>query len=206
MTATPEVRGLVLAGGASSRMRRDKAALQYGGDNQLDRAVRLLARHVHPVFVSVRESQSRDPSRVPHALIVDSVPGEGPFVGIRSALAARPGEAWLVIACDLPFLTDEVLDRLLEERDPAAFATAYTSSHDGLPEPLCAVWEPGAAAAIDAFLGTGRNCPRKFLMNHAVRLLEPEDRRALDNVNTPEEYARAVELLAPALAPNSSKP
>jgi molybdopterin-guanine dinucleotide biosynthesis protein A len=106
--------------------------------------------------------------------------------------------AWLVVACDLPFLTDEVLAGLLAERSPGAGATAYSSAHDGLPEPLCAIWEPQAGAEIDAFLGTGRDCPRKFLINHGVHLIEPKDRRALDNINTPEEYDRALDLLAPA--------
>jgi molybdenum cofactor guanylyltransferase len=53
-----------------------------------------------------------------------------------------------VLACDLPFLTDAALAQLLEERDPTALATAYRSAHDGLPEPLCAIWEPAAAAAL----------------------------------------------------------
>ena len=191
------VHGLVLAGGASSRMKRDKAGLLYGGKSQLDRAVELLARHVRPVFVSVRPAQSGEPARAQYPLIVDSIVGKGPMSGIRSALAARPDVAWLVVACDLPFLTDEMLDRLLAERDPTASATAYSSAHDGLPEPLCAIWEPRAAPEIDAFLDTGRDCPRKFLINHGTRLLEPQDRRALDNINTPEEYDRALDLLAP---------
>ena len=185
------IRGLVLAGGASERMKRDKATLLYEGRTQLDRAVELVARHVDSVFVSVRASQGGDPARARYPLIVDSVPGQGPIVGIRSAIAAHPGNAWLVVACDLPFLSDQALSQLLAGRDPAASATAFISVHDGLPEPLCAIWEPKAAAQIDAFLERGRDCPRKFLMNHAVRLLEPEDRRALDNVNTPEEYVRA---------------
>jgi molybdopterin-guanine dinucleotide biosynthesis protein A len=192
------VQGLVLAGGASSRMKRDKAGLLYGGRSQLDRAVELLARHVRPVFVSVRPAQNQDPSRARYPLIVDSITGKGPMSGIRSALAARTDVAWLVVACDLPFLTDETLARLLAERDPASSATAYSSAHDGLPEPLCAIWEPKAAAEIDTFLGTGRDCPRKFLINHGTRLLEPRDRRALDNINTPEEYDRALGILAPA--------
>jgi len=185
------IRGLVLAGGASERMKRDKATLLYEGKSQLDRAVELLARHVDGVFVSIRASQSGDPARARYPLIVDSVVGRGPIVGIRSAIAAHPDHAWLVVACDLPFLSDEALSQLLAERDPAVSATAYTSVHDGLPEPLCAIWEPKAAAEIDAFLAKGKDCPRKFLMNHGVRLLEPKDRRALDNINTPEEYIRA---------------
>jgi molybdopterin-guanine dinucleotide biosynthesis protein A len=124
-------------------------------------------------------------------MIVDSVAGEGPIVGIRSALAAHPQAAWLVLACDLPFLSDAALSQLLRERDLAGLATAYRSTHDGLPEPLCAIWEPGAAAALESYQAGGGHCPRKFLIRHSVRLLEPLDRRALDNVNTPEEYAEA---------------
>ena len=188
--------GLILAGGSSSRMQRDKALLVYEGRNQLDRAFELASRHAHPVFVSVRPGQAADPARAHHRLIVDSVAGEGPIVGIRSALAAHPGATWLVLACDLPFLSDAVLAHLLSERDPAAVATAYRSAHDGLPEPLCAVWEPKASLKLAAYQAQGGRCPRKFLMQHAARMLELDDRRALDNVNTPEEYARALGQLA----------
>jgi molybdopterin-guanine dinucleotide biosynthesis protein A len=190
-----QVFGLILAGGSSSRMQRDKAALQYRGKSQLDRAFELAARHVSRVFVSVRPSQVGDPARAQHPMIVDSIAGEGPIVGIRSALAAHPQVAWLVLACDLPFLSDAALSQLLRERDPTAVATAYRSTHDGLPEPLCAIWEPAAAAALAAYEAEGGRCPRKFLIRQAVPLLEPKDRRALDNVNTPEEYSRALASL-----------
>jgi len=190
------VHGLILAGGSSSRMQRDKAALQYRGKSQLDRAFELAARHVSRVFVSVRPSQVGDPARARHPMIVDSIAGEGPIVGIRSALAAHPQVAWLVLACDLPFLSDAALSQLLRERDPTAVATAYRSAHDGLPEPLCAIWEPAAAAALAAYEAEGGHCPRKFLIRQAVPLLEPKDRRALDNVNTPEEYAQALASLS----------
>jgi len=202
MTAgTPVVHALVLAGGSSSRMRRDKALLEYQGKTQLDRTIELAARHTPAVFVSVRASQTAEPGRAHRPLIVDAVAGEGPLVGIRSALAAQPTVAWLVIACDLPFLSDAALDQLLAERDPAVLATAFRSAHDGLPEPLCAVWEPAAAAALAAYAEGGGRCPRKFLIRHAVKLLEPRDRRALDNVNTPEEYAEARNALGAAAAP-----
>jgi molybdenum cofactor guanylyltransferase len=194
MTAVP-VYGLILAGGSSSRMRQDKAALQYAGVTQLDRAFELAGRHVPQVFVSVRASQITDPARSQKPMIVDSVGGEGPIVGIRSALAAYPNVGWLVLACDLPFLSDAALSQLLRERDASALATAYRSAHDGLPEPMCAIWEPAAAAALAAYSSGGGSCPRKFLIRHAVPLLEPQDMRALDNVNTPEEYAHARAVL-----------
>jgi molybdopterin-guanine dinucleotide biosynthesis protein A len=189
------VYGLILAGGASSRMQQDKAALKYGGKSQLDRAFELAARHLARVFVSVRADQTADPTRAQRPMIVDSVAGQGPIVGIRSALAAFPEVAWLVLACDLPFLSDAALSQLLRERDAGALATAYRSTHDGLPEPLCAIWEPAAGPALASYQEDGGRCPRKFLIRHAAPLLEPVDRRALDNVNTPEEYAEALASL-----------
>jgi molybdopterin-guanine dinucleotide biosynthesis protein A len=192
-----EVFGLILAGGASTRMQRDKAALLYRGQSQLDRAFELALRHVSRVFVSVRASQSADPVRARRPLIIDSVAGEGPIVGIRSALAAYPAAAWLVLACDLPFLSDAALEHLLAERDPMRLATAYRSAHDGLPEPLCAVWEPASAPVLATYeaSGGGHYCPRKFLMRHPVRLVDPVNPRALDNVNTPQEYREALAAL-----------
>jgi molybdopterin-guanine dinucleotide biosynthesis protein A len=189
------VYGLILAGGSSSRMQRDKAALKYRGRSQLDRAYELAGRHVPKVFVSVRASQIADPARAQKPMIVDSMAGEGPIVGIRSALAADPSVAWLVLACDLPFLSDAALAQLLRDRDPSVLATAFRSAHDGLPEPLCAIWEPAAAAALAAYAAEGGRCPRKFLIRHAAPLLDLEDPRALDNVNTPEEYAQAAATL-----------
>jgi molybdenum cofactor guanylyltransferase len=187
--------GLILAGGSSTRMQRDKAALTYQGQTQLDRAVELLSRHVPRVFVSVRAAQAEDPTRAERPMIVDSLPGEGPIVGIRSALQAQPGVAWLVLACDLPFLSEAAIDALIRQRDAAGFATAYRSSHDGLPEPLCAIWEPSAAAMLADYQAGGGQCPRKFLIRSGARLIDLAEPRALDNVNTPEEYSEAVAAL-----------
>lgn len=197
MNAAAPVQGLVLAGGASTRMRRDKAALLYAGKTQLQRSYSLLAGHLECVRVSVRASQKDDPARAHLPMIVDSVENGGPIAGIRSALEQHPGIAWLVLACDLPFLSDAALSHLLKSRDPSRLATAYRSAHDGLPEPLCAIWEPTAAAALATYQAGGGRCPRKFLIRHDTALLEPQDPRALDNVNTPEEYAEAARALEP---------
>jgi molybdopterin-guanine dinucleotide biosynthesis protein A len=187
--------GLILAGGASKRMQRDKAALKYQGKSQLERAVELASRHVTKVFVSLRADQTSEPTRSQWPMIVDLGEGEGPILGIRSALAAHPEVAWLVLACDLPFLSDMAIERLLRHRDPSALATAYKSVHDGLPEPLCAIWEPAAAPMLAEYQAAGGHCPRKFLLRHAAQLIDLPDPRALDNINTPEEYSQAVAVL-----------
>jgi molybdopterin-guanine dinucleotide biosynthesis protein A len=183
--------GLVLAGGRSTRMGSDKAAIRYGEQAQLDRAVELLREVTAETLVSVRSDQSSDPLRSKYAQVIDSGDIEGPAAGIRAAQLARPDAAWLVVACDLPNLTGATIRHLIAHRDPAKVATAYRSSHDGLPEPLCAIYEPAAGAALQAFLATGRNCPRKFLINSDTLLLSQPEPESLDNVNTPDELAAA---------------
>jgi molybdopterin-guanine dinucleotide biosynthesis protein A len=192
----------VLAGGRSTRMQRDKAALEYRpGVTQLDAALQLLAGRVAQAFVSVRADQADDATRSRHPRIVDRAGAEGPIAGIFSALTGHPDAAWLVLACDLPFLDARTLDALIAARDPARMATAFRSSHDGLPEPLCAIYEPRALAAIREHLAAGKNCPRKFLINADTKLLEQPDPRALDNINTVAEYGQAMDSLNPSEAP-----
>ena len=191
--------GLILAGGASTRMQRDKAALKYQGKTQLDRAFELLSRYLDHVFVSVRADQTSDPTRAHLPMIVDSVEGTGPIVGIRSAFAAHPNVSWFVLACDLPFFSEALIYPLVRQRDTYGFATslatAYKSAHDGLPEPLCAIWEPSAAPLLTQYQAAGGHCPRKFLIRNGAHLVDLPDPRALDNVNTPEEYSEAAAAL-----------
>lgn len=190
---TVPVHGLLLAGGRSSRMGRDKAAIEYEGRTQLERAFGLLEKVTARNFVSVRQDQATDPLRARFPQIVDTGEIEGPAAGIRTAQHAFPDAAWLVLACDLPWLDMATLQFLIARRDPSRLATAFRSQHDGLPEPLCAVYEPASAAALAQFLTTGRNCPRKFLINSDTLLLDQPNTRALDNVNTPQELAAALE-------------
>lgn len=196
-TAAP-LHGLVLAGGRSRRMQRDKAGLEYAGRAQLARAMELLAPRVARCFVSVRDEQRLEPGRAAYPSIADLQPDLGPIGGIQAALHAHPQHAWLVLACDLPFLTAATLDHLLASRASTRLASAYRSSHDGLPEPLCAIFEPSSRAAVDRWIEQGRRCPRELLARSDTLLLEPLDAHALDNINTPEQYAAAAAELATA--------
>lgn len=203
--SSPPIFGLVLAGGTSSRMGRDKAALSYHGRSQLEWTYDLVSQLCAAAFVSVRPEQRDEPTRAAFPQIVDLQPGIGPIAGISAALQRHPKAAWLIVACDLPFVTREVLANLIEHRNPRAFATAYRSSHDQLPEPLCAVWEPAAREPVLAYLATGKQCPRKFLTNADTHLLSLPDARALDNVNTSDEArAASAALDSPVRPPGES--
>lgn len=188
--------GLVLAGGRSSRMGQDKAALRLGGRTQLERAMALLAPHVARAFVSVRKDQRADPLRAGFEQIEDTRDNLGPIAGIIAAQERFPDRAWLVLACDLPLLDAATLSFLVHARAPERLATAFRSSHDHLPEPLCALYEPGSRAPLADHVARGQNCPRKFLMGADVHLIDEPDPHALDNANTPEEHAAAMSTIA----------
>jgi molybdopterin-guanine dinucleotide biosynthesis protein A len=205
MNATPSIYGLVLAGGRSTRMQRDKAALSYHGRTQLDWAMELIAPFVAKAFVSVRPDQVNDPVRAKYPQVVDTQENLGPIAGIVAAQAKHPEVAWLVLACDLPFLDAATLKHLVWARQVDKPATAYRSSHDGLPEPLCAIYEPASREAILSYVATGKNCPRKFLIKSDAHLLEEANPRALDNVNTPEEYGSAMSTFKPETDRTSKK-
>jgi len=186
--AAPEnLLGLVLAGGESRRMGSDKASLVRNGRTQLERAVGLLREHLDGVYVSTRAGQSDDPLRNRFPQIVDRYDDLGPVAGILSAMDEHPEAAWLVLACDLPNIDSATIRFLIDSVSAEHLATAYTSVHDGLPEPLCAVYRPDARPVIERFVADGIKCPRKMLINSPTRMLEQPSPGALHNINSPED-------------------
>ena len=190
--------GLVLAGGRSTRMRTDKAALAISARPQLARAFELIVPRVTRAFVSVRADQAHEPLRAGFPQVIDGPIGRGPIAGIVAAQASCPEVAWLVLACDLPLLDGATLDELIAGRNPLRLATAFRSAVDGLPEPLCAIYEPHCREAILAYVAAARDCPRKFLTAHDVALLDAARPEALANANTPRDVDAAMAALAAA--------
>ena len=173
-------------------MGKDKALLERGGRSQLAHIVAMLERHVDRVFVSTRPDQKDEAERRRYDQVVDRYEDLGPLAGILSAMDEHPEADWLVVACDLPNIVDETIEHLLAERSTSRPFTAYISSHDGLPEPLCAIWRAGSGRVIRGLMEEGVRCPRKILIRSDTHLIEQVDPRSLDNVNTPEDLAQSV--------------
>jgi len=184
--------GLVLAGGESRRMGRDKALLVRDGKTQLAHISALLGQVTDRVFVSTRAEQQFDAERSRFEQIVDRRDGIGPVAGILSAMEEYPDVDWLVVACDLPNIDEPTLSYLLENRSLTQPFTAFKSSHDDLPEPLCALYRVGSAAIIREFVDASMVCPRKILIRSDTKLLVQPNPVALDNINTPDDLDRSV--------------
>ncbi len=185
-----QIYGLVLAGGRSRRMGHDKALILVDGETQLSRAVHLLDSFVDRVFVSTRADQHDEPERKKYHQIIDCRENLGPIAGIFSALQEHDDVGWLVLACDLPNIDETTIRHLLENRSGDQPFSAYKSSSDELPEPLCAYYAAGTASIIKRFIDDGIICPRKVLIRSDTHLLDQPNPAALDNINTPEDLAR----------------
>ena len=173
-------------------MGQDKALLQRDGKSQIGYLVELLEPLLDRVYVSARQDQRDEPERRRYAQIIDRYSDMGPVAGILSALEEHPGADWLVVACDLPNVDEATIRYLLEYRSDETPFTAYRSTHDGLPEPLCAIYRSGSDASIRQFVDAGLHCPRKMLIRSDTALLTQPNPASLDNVNTPEDLSSSV--------------
>ncbi|CAM3339738.1 NTP transferase domain-containing protein [Zobellia roscoffensis] len=196
MIIGPKIYGLVLAGGKSTRMGKDKGLIPYHGMPQRDYLYNLLGRVCEKTFMSIRPEQQGEFSDDMET-VVDENTYKGPYNGLLSAHLQHPDAAWLVLACDLPLMDLLALQELIAARDPNKIATSFAQKEDPLPEPLCAIWEPKAFEESISYLASGNGtCPRKYLINSDVKLVFPDNPNVLLNANSEEEYKEAIVKLA----------
>ena len=180
-----EAAGFVLAGGRSSRMGRDKALLELGGQALLDRAARRVlaaAGQVAVIGSLERHAQFGWP------VVEDLRPGEGPLAGIEAALASPYAADWnLVVACDMPHLDPTLLERLLAEARLHRPDCVIAQSARG-PEPLCAVYARSFLNVARRQLDAGRRKLLDALEGLQVVHLLTNNPAAVTNVNTPADW------------------
>jgi molybdenum cofactor guanylyltransferase len=191
--ATP----IVLAGGAGTRLGGvNKALVEVGGRRVVDRLLAAL-RPLGGDIVLVNNDGSL--AGIPGTRVVpDAEPGAGPLMGLYSGLQAVTTPLAVAVACDLPFVSTDLLRGLL------ALAEGYDAVVPVLgeqPEPLHAVYRAACAPAIQNALAQGRKRVNSFFDDVRVRYVREDELRAWDpelrsflNVNRPDDLARARAL------------
>ncbi|MEL7310103.1 MAG: molybdenum cofactor guanylyltransferase [Pseudomonadota bacterium] len=187
--SSQRLNALILAGGHSRRMGSDKAGIEIDGQSLIARTFVLASEFCEVCRVSVRPDQMNDPLRAGLNPLPDTRPGEGPLAGILAAFESDPTADWLVLACDMPGLSREGIQWLVDAaRDiPEAPAVSLTSPDSDLPEPLCAIWRPALSAPVVASLDAGRRCARKLLINAGAALVPAPSADVVANMNTPQD-------------------
>ena len=182
---------VILAGGESRRMGRDKAWLEVGGQPLITRSLSALhASGVQEVFISGRAGT--DYSALPCPVLFDLEPGCGPLGGIERGLAAATAPLLLVLAVDLPHMTSAFLLKLAEQCNPL---TGVVPNLRGEYEPLAAIYPKRcgviARDRLLEFCHAARDFAEACLREHAVRTfaVSGADARCFDNWNSPADVA-----------------
>jgi len=189
-----QVAAFVLAGGASTRMGRDKALLELAGEPMLARAVRLAEPHVASVAI-VAPAQRYAGLGLP--VLPDRWSGAGPLGGIATALGATTADWNLVLSCDLPYLSSEWLAWLIPRALSSPAHAVMPESRRG-PEPLAAIYHRACAEALTAAVKRGVRRVTEGLSEILTERVCAAEWQALDssgrlfdNMNTPEDYEEA---------------
>ncbi|MBI5851159.1 MAG: molybdenum cofactor guanylyltransferase [Planctomycetes bacterium] len=189
---------MVLAGGRSDRMGRSKPALPWGDGSLLLHTVQTLIECSHPVVVVARDDhQDLPPLHTECELIYDARPGEGPLQAIDAGLAflERKCDAVFVAGCDLPFLDAVVIGRFF---DLLGEQMGVVPTHDGEPQPLCAIYNLRVHSAVHELVQAGQRRAQALAELPGIKLLGPAELRAIDpalrffrDVDTPDDYEAA---------------
>jgi molybdopterin-guanine dinucleotide biosynthesis protein A len=183
----PRPAALLLTGGASRRMGRNKAELVVDGDRLADRTAALLLQVAAPVI-------EVGPGFTSLPRTMEDPPGSGPLAALvagAGTLAARgvSGRPVLVVATDLPRLTAVFLRLLAGYPVPSPEHCVVPRDGDGRPQPLCARFSPAAVARAEELFATGRRSMSALLEAVSVTWLDTGG-EALYDVDTPGDLAQ----------------
>ena len=183
--------GLVLAGGQSSRMGRDKASLLFRGQSLRDVVASSLATCTERVFLSLRQGPWPESWNSAEVLF-DQASVQGPAAALLAAHAHVPQASWFVIACDFPFVNDDSVHVLKEAHEREKSLLTCYSHEDSTPEPLFAIWQPEALHLLKQNVKKGFWGPMHTLQACSPLLvpLPCEKSNWLLNANTPEDWAK----------------
>ena len=188
----------VQAGGKSSRMGEDKALIRLGGIPLIERVLTRIDGLADEILIT-----SNRPETLAHLnlrMAGDEVPGAGALHGLKTALSAARGEVVLILSCDTPFVSRELLEHLL---DRAHEADVIVPKHGDKYEPLQAVYNRARCLpAVEAALVSGERRMVSFypqvrvlpIEEHVLSKLDPSG-LSFFNVNTAEDLERAEQLL-----------
>ncbi len=182
------VYGLILTGGKSLRMERDKALISYKGLPHAQYLHQVLSLGLERVFLSSKKDQWQG-SPLENLPTIHDEYDHGPIGGMLSAFEKYPDVNWMVVACDLVHFGPKTYETLITHYDENAIATCFKNSEKGFPEALCALYTPKAHDIFKKALNEGVTCPVKVLKQSDCKLIEAEGEINLANINTPEEFA-----------------
>jgi molybdopterin-guanine dinucleotide biosynthesis protein A len=190
MQECPDVTAFILAGGKSTRMGADKAFVEFDGRTLLARALDL----AHSVAADVRIVGSQEKFAAHAPVVEDLFRDCGPLAGIQAALRASRTEFNLILAVDMPFLSQELLQYLISRARSASEAVVVVPLADGRHQPLCAVYRLEFASVAESALRAGQYRINRLFDEVRIQVIGPDELSGAGlssaifrNLNTPQD-------------------
>ena len=202
MREQPGVSGIVLAGGLSRRLGRDKAVERLGDKTLIERVIDRLSRVTDEIVVVVNDEERASALPLPAGtkVIVDIYAGSGSLGGIFSGVSAAEGEWGMVVACDMPFINTRLVRHMLSLIEGFDVVVPEVK---GRPEPTHATYSKTCLPHIERLIGSGNFKISRFFDDVRVRFVPEEDVERLDpdqlsffNINDQRDLDRALDLVA----------
>jgi molybdenum cofactor guanylyltransferase len=175
---------IVMAGGKSSRMGRDKGMLPIGGRPMIERICVKLRPHFRELLISTNDADRY--SFLGIDVVPDKIPDHGPLMGIASALEASRHDVNFVIACDMPGFDMTLVRRML--RESGGYEGVVPVTEGSRLEPMCAVYTKNLLPAVHEALGSGENKIKEVLKRRRIKYIDVSDPGPFRNINTAEDY------------------
>lgn len=192
------IAAFILAGGASRRMGTDKAQLMLNGKSFVEHIAAALAKIGGEITGEITLVGKPAPDSTKLRYVPDVYPNWGALGGVHTALASSDAAWCLIVACDFPFVTAELFDRLASLRAGSEAVAPIQS--DGIPQPLCALYRTDRCLVrAEELINSGERKPVALLQSVQTRWVPfaeiddlPGAERFFDNINTAADYERIV--------------
>ena len=188
MANSKNITGIILSGGQSKRMGKDKGMVLLDGRPLVAYSISAFTGLFSDILIG---ANNKDYQRFGLSVIADEIQGIGPAGGILSCLKASQTHGNLVLSCDMPLITKPVITTVLKQRSEF---DAVVPVHDGHPEPLCAYYSKNAIPVFEEMIKKGMYKLRLILekLNCFYTDIHKSgiDPSAFENVNTPEDVKR----------------
>ncbi len=183
-----ELTGIVIAGGKSKRMGKDKLSMQFNGQSLIQQAVNLLEKYSVKTFVSANKSQINSN----YAIINDDFADIGPIAGIYAGLKQAKTQKILIIPVDMPLLNEELISYLINEMDSEASINVFKSSNN--TQMLIGIYDKMLMPIIENQIKEKQYKLLDLLDLSSSKLIDGQQFDALfTNTNTPKEWQIFIE-------------
>lgn len=193
MIERKNITGIILAGGKSSRMGTDKAMLKLNDKSFMQHVIEALKPLVNDIII-VSDNPEHDKLHL--VRVTDIIKNEGPLVGLYSGVSHSNTTYNLVVSCDVPFITTEVLNQLITNHEKEFDVVQLESQNKSMP--LTALYNNQCTTQIKDLLDSGERRVRAAVSQLKVKTIKLNDHssNAVTNINTKEQFKQITNAIA----------